>query len=300
MNEKFPKLLAGFEVFADWRERVDRSQHCAFSAFTTALATVAIAVVLLGIHWISRPDDLLAVEAVWFFLFAVGGWCITRSPISRLYRYLLVAAVATLLLLAVLLMGSSSQAERATEASWWRLGTLLIPLVVLWGGVARFTLRDCQESPFCLLSLRWRPKALLYGIGVGSLLYIQIFLAHTFVGGSLPVQSLDRLGMAGWFGTTILIGAVAEELLFRATIFDYLHKVRGINLWIAVIVSVGINLIFYLPQAPMAAPLAQQTLFWLAPIMLSITNALLWTWERGVNSVVASNVMFRILHALLR
>jgi hypothetical protein len=89
-------------------------------------------------------------------------------------------------------------------------------------------------------------------------------------------------------------------LIFRATIFDYLHKVRGINLWVGIFISMALNLIFYLPQAPMGTRPEQQALFWLGPAMLSITNALLWTWERGGNSVIASNLTFRILHLFLR
>jgi Na+/melibiose symporter-like transporter len=111
---------------------------------------------------------------------------------------------------------------------------------------------------------------------------------------------MDALGMVGRFATVILVGAVAEESIFRATIFDYLHQVRRVNLWIAIFISMAINLIFYLPQAPAGALPEQQALFWLGSAMLSITNALLWTWERGTNSVIASNVTFRILHLLLR
>jgi membrane protease YdiL (CAAX protease family) len=298
-NEKFPKLLAGFDVYADWQERVDRSERCANGAFTTALATIAIAVTILGIYWLGGEENLFVVEAVWFFLFAVGGWSLTRSPINRLYRYLLVAVAATSLLLLIVMSVPAPQPASSAEMPWWQFLLPLLPILVLWGGVARFIQLDCKDSPFCLLSLRWRPKALLYGSCVAALLVLQLLLARTFTGATLPSQSLDPLGLVGWFGTLILVGSVAEELIFRATIFDYLYKVRGINLWLAVFTSAGINLLFYLPQAPIHAQPEQQALFWVGPAMLSITNSLLWTWERGTNSVIASNVVFRILHLLL-
>jgi membrane protease YdiL (CAAX protease family) len=298
MNEKFPKLLAGFEVHADWQERVDRSVRCANGAFITALATIAIAVTILGLHWLGGEEDLFVVEAVWFFLFAVGGWALTRSPLSRLYRYLLVTTAAAALLLLILITAPDLPSALGEELLWQILLPLL-PILVLWGGVARFALLDCKDSPFCLLSLRWRPKALLYGSCVGGLLVLQLLLARNFIGAPLTSQPLDTLRLVGWFGTLILVGSVAEELIFRATLFDYLHKVRGINLWMAVFVSAGINLLFYLPQAPMHAMPEEQALFWLGPAMLSITNSLLWTWERGINSVIASNVVFRILYLLV-
>jgi hypothetical protein len=299
MNTRFPKLLAGFEVHTDWQERVDRAQRCAYGAFMVALTTIAVAVIILGIHWLNRGQDQFAVEAIWLFMFAVGGWCLTRSPLSRLYRYLLIAAAAVILLLVIGLAMPSPQTA-AGDRAWWRLLIPLAPILVLWGGIVRAVLQDCKDSPFCLLSLRWRPKALLYGSSVGMLLFVQYFLAGIFTGASLPGEPMDALGMVGRFATVILVGAVAEELIFRATIFDYLHQVRRINLWIAIFISMAINLIFYLPQAPAGALPEQQALFWLGPAMLSITNALLWTWERGTNSVIASNVTFRILHLLLR
>jgi hypothetical protein len=296
MNTKFPKLLAGFEVYADWQERVASARRYAYGAFVVALATIAFAVIILGIQRLNRGEDGFAVEPVWFFMFAVGGWCLTRSPLSRLYRYLLVAAAAVILWMVLGLTAPSPQTATG-DSAWWRFLIPLAPLLVLGGGVVRAVLQDCKDSPFCLLSLRWRPKALLYGSSVGLLLFVQYFLAGIFAGASLPGYAL---GMVGRFAIVILVGAVAEELIFRATIYDYLHQVRGINLWIAIFISMTINLIFYWPLAPQGALPAQQALFWLGPAMLSITNALMWTWERGINSVIASNVTFRVLHLLLR
>ncbi|MBX2999382.1 MAG: hypothetical protein KF893_12780 [Caldilineaceae bacterium] len=186
---------------------------------------------------------------------------------------------------------------------WWRLLIPLAPILVLWGGVVWATLKDSQASPFSLLSLRWRPKALFYGFCAGALLFSQHFLAGIFtVSGTVlwPAEALNALGMIGRLGMVVLVWAVAEELIFRATIFDYLHHVRGINLWLAIFMSMALNLLVYLPQTPTGAAPEQQILFWLGPAMLSITNALLWTWERGANSAVASNMTFRILYLLLR
>jgi hypothetical protein len=300
MNTKFPKLLAGFEVYGDWQERVANARRRAYGAFVVALAAVAVAVIILGIQWLDRRGEGgFAVEPAWLFMFAVGGWCLTRSPLSRLYRYLLIAAAAVILWM-VLGLAAPSPQTAAGDRVWWRFLIPLAPLLILGGGVVRAVLQDCQDSPFCLLSLKWRPKALLYGSSVGLLLFIQYFLAGIFAGSLLPGEPLDAVGMVGRFAAVILVGAVAEELIFRATIFDYLHQVRGINLWIAIFISMTINLLFYLPQAPQGALPEQQALFWLGPAMLAITNALLWTWERGINSVIASNVIFRILHLLVQ
>jgi membrane protease YdiL (CAAX protease family) len=297
MNAKFPKLLAGFEVYADWQERVASARRCAHGAFVVALIAVAVAVIIMGIQWLDGREGGFAVEPAWLFMFAIGGWCLTRSPLSRLYRYLLIAAAA-LILWMVLGLAAPSPQTPAGDRAWWRFLIPLAPLLVLAGGVVRAVLQDCKDSPFCLLSLKWRPKALLYGSSVGLLLFVQYFLAGIFAGALLPGEPLDAVGMVGRFASVILVAAVAEELIFRATIFDYLHQVRGINLWIAIFISMTINLIFYLPQAPQGVLPEQQALFWLGPAMLSITNALLWTWERGINSVIASNVIFRILHLL--
>lgn len=297
MNTKFPKLLAGFEVYADWQEREVCARRYAHGAFMVALATAAV--IILGIQWLNRGVDGFAVEPAWFLMFAIGGWCLTRSPLSRLYRYLLIGAVVVILW-AVIGLAAPSPQTAVGDVSWWRFLTSLAPLLILGGGVIRAVLQDCKDSPFCLLSLRWRPKAILYGSSVGLLLFVQYFLAGFFASASLPGESLDVLGMVGRFAMVILVRAVAEELIFRATIFDYLHQVRGVNLWLAVFISMTINLLFYWPQAPQGAQLEQQALFWLGPAMLSITNALIWTWERGINSVIACNVTFRVLHLLLR
>jgi hypothetical protein len=300
INNKFPKILAEFEVYSDWQERLDRAQRCAYAAFRVALATTVMAATILGIRWLTSNENLFIIEAVWIFMFAIGGWCITRSTFRRLYRYLIIAVVATALLVLIGLITPPSAIE---EGAWWRLLIPLAPILVLWGGVAWAILKDHQESPFSLLSLRWRPKVLFYGIGVGVLLFSQYFLAGIFSDSGAapwPGETLNALGMIGRFGIVVLVWAVAEELIFRATIFDYLHHVRRINLWIAIFISMALNLLIYLPQTPTGASPGQQTLFWLGPAMLSITNALLWTWERGAHSAVVSNMTFRILYLLLR
>jgi hypothetical protein len=305
MDRNIQELLAGFHVRENWQARAQEYQRLAKTAFSVAVLAVFSFVLILGFYrWRfaqNRSELFVLVQTTWFFLFAVGSWCITRAANRRLPRYLWIAFIASLILLALFLTQRAEIMPRLDQpADWAYMLIILIPLIVIWIGTGSSALVDCRTSSFCLLSTTWRLRALFYGTCVGVVLMFQQLLAAAFSG--LPWLSLqpEPLYLFQWSTTAILVRPIAEEFIFRATIFDYLHKVRQVDLWIALVISTLFNVLIYLPQLPAALQADQIALFLLAPTMLAITNALLWTWERGPNACVASNFTFCVLRVLLQ
>lgn len=305
MPEQPSELLAGFRVFSNWRERSALYEHISQTAFVTALLSVITLAGLIGVYrllveWV--PVRLIfTAEAVWIILFCVGGWTLTRTSLQNLAGFLAVAIAAVLSLLLTVIIAPWLQADLQVGGGgqWPYTVVSLIPLTIAVSGTLYLIYMHCRTSPFCLAMSTWRLQATFFGTVAGVLLLFQQLLAAVFAGAALHGIERQPLFYLQWFVTVVVVHAVAEELIFRGTIFDYLHKVRGISLWWAVLVTLLLNLLIYLPLIPPELSPGQLTIFLLQPAMLAVTCSLLWSWERGVSACLACNITFRLLLMLL-
>lgn len=305
MPEQPPEMLTGFRVFSNWRERSAVYEQISQTAFVAALVAVITLVGLIGIYrlWVEWvPVRLIfTAEAVWIILLSVGGWALTRTPLQNLAGFLTVAIAGVLSLLVTVVVASWLQVDLqlAVQGQWSYTILSLIPLLITVFGTLYFIYKHCATSMFCSAMSTWRLQATFLGTLAGILLLFQQLLAAVFAGAALHGIERQPLLYVQWVVTVVVVHSVAEELIFRGAIFDYLHKVRGIALWWSVFVTLLLNLLVYLPLIPPDLSPGQLTIFLLQPTMLAITCSLLWSWERGVNACLACNITFRLLLMLL-
>jgi hypothetical protein len=305
MPEQPRELLTDFRVFPNWRQRSTLYALISQTGFATALVAVVALTGLIGVYrllveWV--PVRLIfTAEAVWIILLSVGGWAFTRTSLQNLAGFLAVAIVSVLSLLLTVIIAPWLQADLQSGERWqWSYTMIsLVPLVVAVFGTLYFVHKHCRTSMFCRATSTWRLQATFLGTVAGILLLFQQLLAAVFAGAALHGIEHQPLLYVQWFVTVVVVHSVAEELVFRGAIFDYLHKVRGISLWWAVLVTLLLNLLIYLPLIPPELSLGQLTIFLLQPTMLAVTCSLLWSWERGVSACLACNITFRLLLMLL-
>ena len=306
MLKKSYGLLAGFQVYSNWRERAAAYQAIMQPIFLIVGSVVIGLVILVGCYrWLvvwGPIHHIFSAEAMWIVLLGVGGWSATRAPVEQLSRYLIVVIVAIAAFLATLVGAPPIlhiDLQTTHEMYWPYTIVSLIPLVIAIGGTGLLVVHYCHQSIFCRILASWRLKAIFLGTVAGVLLMFQQLLGAEFAGASLVSIPFEPLLHVQWLVTVILVQAIAEELIFRAVIFDYLHKVRGMSLWWAVVTTLAFNLLVYLPLMPLNLPPEQITIYLLQPVMLAITCSVLWTWERGINACLACNITFRLLLMLL-
>lgn len=305
MSDRSPELLSGFRVFPNWRERAADYERVGQAGFAVALIAVLLLAGLISIYrlfidWI--PVRLIfTAEAVWLVLLTIGGWAITRTHIQHLASFLVVAIVGVMSLLVTVIFAPSFQADllSAVQINWSYAIVSLIPLIIALGGTGILAYRQCRTSVFCRITSAWRLQATIFGTIAGILLLFQQLLSAVYAGTALHSIERQPLLYFQWFFTVVLVQAVAEELIFRGAIFDYLHKVRSFSLWLSILVTLCLNLLIYLPLIPPDLSAAQVTIFLLQPAMLAITCSLLWSWERGISASLACNITFRLLLMLL-
>jgi membrane protease YdiL (CAAX protease family) len=305
MSEQPPELLTDFRVFPNWRERSALYERISQTAFAAALVAVIVLMGLISVYrfWVEWVPVrmIFTAEAVWIILLSVGGWAFTRTSLQNLASFLAVAIVAVLSLLLTVIVAPWLQADLQSGEHWqWSYGVIsLVPIVIAVMGTLFLIYRHCGSSMFCGAMSTWRLQATFLGTVAGILLLFQQLLAAVFAGAALHGIERQPLLYVQWFVTVVVVHAVAEELIFRGAIFDYLHKVRGISLWWAVLVTLLLNLLIYLPLIPPDLSQGQLTIFLLQPAMLAVTCSLLWSWERGVSACLACNITFRLLLMLL-
>ncbi len=305
MLKKSYGLLAGFQVHSNWRERALAYQAIMQPMFMIVASVVIGLVLLVSLYrWLviwSPIHHIFSAEAMWIVLFGVGGWSATRAPVQQLSRYLIVVIVAIAAFLATLLGASLLQVDLQStrQMSWPYSIVSLIPLLIVIAGTGLLVVHHCHQSIFCRILTSWRLKATFLGTVAGVLLMFQQLLGAEFAGASLLSIPFEPLLHVQWLVTVIFVQTIAEELIFRAVIFDYLHKVRGVSLWWALLTTLVFNVLVYLPLMPLNLPPEQITIYLLQPVMLAITCSVLWTWERGINACLACNITFRLLLMLL-
>lgn len=305
MQDRPSELLADFRVLPNWRERAATYERVAQSAFWVTVLAVCALAALLGVYrffveW--TPIRLIfTAEAVWMILLSIGGWTLTRTSVQQLAAFLSVAIVSVLLLLITVIVAPWLQADLQTglRAHWLYTVISIVPLLANWTGTAVLLTRHCQQSIFCRGMALFRLRATFFGTMAGVLLLFQQLLAAVFAGIRLHVIPHEPLLYWQWFVTVVCVQAIAEEFIFRAAVFDYLHKVRGQSLWWAILVTFILNLLIYLPLTPSSLSPSQLTLYLLQPAMLSITCSMLWSWERGPSASLACNITLRLLFMLL-
>ncbi|MCB0116113.1 MAG: hypothetical protein R2873_29930 [Caldilineaceae bacterium] len=305
MSDQSAELLGGFRVYSNWKERATVYERLGQQAFAVSLVAVVLLVCLIGAYrlfgeW--QPVRLIfASEAVWIVLLVIGGWVITRSPLQDLTGFLAVAILGVLGLLSNVIVAPWLHADlmSAARMQWSYAIASLIPLAIALGGTGLLIYRYCRASDFCRGNAIWRLQPVFIGTVAGILLLFQQLLSAVLA--SATVHGIERQSLlyVQWFVTVALVQSVAEELLFRGGIFDYLYKVRSLSLWWSMLITLSLNLLIYLPLIPPDLSAGEVTIFLLQPAMLAVTCSLLWSWDRSISACLACNVTFRLLLMML-
>lgn len=290
LKEKWQEQVAQYQLYGELGFRV--------ALFTVVLSAVMIAFARVFVQWQTTQGNII-VGAAFALYAAVGAWAIIYSPLRQIRPYLLIAVFVLVGIGASIVL---TQNALSTQNTFYYLidlvgivGVLLIPS---WIGLGRLLYRDCHRASFCHIQIdRW-PVQVVYGLLAGAFLALQYFLAHFF--STIPLLHLQYVVPILLQRLLLVVGvyAVAEEFLFRGTIFRYLFSQKRFGFWTSTFIMLGLNLLFYIVQIPPSYSPGRIALYLLIPSMLSVTNAVLWSWENGPVSSVASNITLRSIYLL--